>query len=76
MAWTAEFSPDSDKAKVGQATATWNKGDADEFSYSVRCDLDSDIGVFAADAKAAKSANDIKATGVSALITSLEAALN
>ena len=76
MAWTAEFSPDSDKDKVGQTTAIWNKGELDEFSYSIRCDLDSDLAKFAADSKQAKAENDAKQIGISALITSLEAALN
>lgn len=76
MAWTAEFTPDTDKNKVGQVTATWNKGQADEFVFSKRYDLGVDTNRFAAAAQSARTASESKTTRVSALITSLEAALN
>jgi len=36
MAWTAKVTLDFDKPDVGFASATWNEGEADVFTYSRR----------------------------------------
>ena len=36
MPWTAEVIVDRDKSDVGTATATWDAGGPDEFTYSRR----------------------------------------
>ena len=44
MAWTAYVVLDSDKDDVGTATAVWNEGGPDEFSYSRRARVSQEEG--------------------------------
>lgn len=60
MAWTVTFAQDFGAAgSVGTATAVWNKGLADEFSFSARVDDGTGgIGEFVRAAKAALKQRD------------------
>jgi hypothetical protein len=54
MPWTARITLDGDKPDVGTATATWNAGEPDEFSYSCRVKVSMTEGkAFAREANAA-----------------------
>ena len=76
--WTAKIILDDDKAtasiKVGTATATWNAGEVDEFSYSERISGSQvlDLDDFVANARAAltkKQAKEALELTISDLIT-------
>ena len=53
--WTATVTLDADKIDVGSATATWNAGEPDEFTFSRRVKVSAAEGrAFAAEAVAAR----------------------
>ena len=55
--WVATLRLDDDKLDVGTATATWNAGEVDEFTYSKRVKVTVAEGrAFATEAVAAKRA--------------------
>jgi len=77
MAWTSQVRLDEDKTDVGYATATWNSGEADEFSYTRRVKVNAASGqAFVADALAALVARDEKLAAEGPLATILEDWLN
>ena len=54
MAWTAKVTLDFDKPDVGFASATWNEGEADAFTYSRRAKVSgAEAAAFKAEAIAA-----------------------
>lgn len=61
MPWTTTITLDADKPDVGTATAVWNAGQADEFTYSRRARMTLAEGqAFAAEAIAARDADAAK----------------
>ena len=77
MAWTVTFTPDNDKEDVGSATAVWNAGLADEFTFTARIRANRDgIAEFKKDALAAKDERDATATKGTTLAADIEAEMN
>lgn len=72
MAWTATIVLDADKPDVGTATAVWNAGQADEFTYSRRARMTLAEGqAFAAEAIAARDADAAKKAQEASLAATL-----
>ena len=58
MAWTGTVTLDRDKDDAGMASATWNAGEADAFTYSRRAKVSgSSAAAFKVDAIAALTAH-------------------
>lgn len=77
MPWTGKVILDPDKSDVGTATATWNEGLPDEFTYSRRAKLTvAERNAFVAEAKAALSVRDTQGTKETSLSANLTTALN
>ena len=77
MAWTSTIVLDEDKQSVGHATAVWNAGQADEFTYSRRVVVNATDGqTFAAEAKAARTAKIARTTREATLKATLDGYLN
>jgi hypothetical protein len=76
MAWTdVIINLNTDNPNVGDITATWNRGLADQFVYSARGNA-SQIPAFVAAAKAAQAAAATKQTNISAVQSQILTALN
>ena len=70
--WTATVKLDADKTDVGSATAVWNAGGPDEFTYSKRLKVTVAEGqAFAAEAVAARDEAAARAVREVALSTTL-----
>jgi len=77
MAWTSSVTLDADKENVGHATAIWNAGEEDQFTYSRRAGVNaSEAAAFVAEAHAALIARDAKASREASLTAFLEGLLN
>lgn len=75
MAWTATVTLDADKTDVGTATAVWNTGLADQFTYTARI-KQGQASAFIAAAKAAQSADVTKKSLEATFSASLTTAMN
>jgi len=72
MPWTTTITLDADKPDVGTATAVWNAGQADEFTYSRRAKVNLAEGrAFAAEAVAARKAAAARRTQEASLAGTL-----
>lgn len=77
MPWIAYVTLDVDKSDVGTASAIWNKGLADEFVYTRRVKISvAEKNAFAAEAKAALTANQNQNTKEADYSAQLTQALN
>ena len=77
MAWSVKIDLDADKPATGTTTATWNKGQDDEFSYSRRIEMNETDGyAFVAETKAAKVAHVQKKAAEATLAGNAEAWFN
>jgi len=73
MAWIAVVTLDQDQNDVGTASATWNAGEVDEFTYSRRAKLtQAEANAFVAEAVAARDARAAKAAQETALTAILQ----
>ena len=75
MAWTATVTLDPDKTDVGTATAVWNAGQADQFTYTNRIKQGS-AAAFITAAKAAQTAYASQKALQDSFSASLTTALN
>lgn len=77
MAWTGTIALDPDKPDVGVATAVWDTGQADVFTYSRRAKMSvADKNAFVIEAHAALTAFQALTTAQVTFATSLTTALN
>lgn len=77
MAWTCTVIEDIDKDNIGQATAVWDQGGADEFTYSIRSGFTGAAAAqFKADAIAAKDAYLANKAGNATKSTTLTTYMN
>ena len=77
MAWTVTISLDKDKDDVGSAVATWNSGQADQFTYHARLQATGASAIaFADEAKAELAEHLAKRAQEAVYVPVLEAILN
>ncbi len=73
MAWTCTVESDPDKDNVGEASAVWNGGMADEFVYSRRGKFTLvEANAFVSEARAARDAAATKVTTNASLTALLQ----
>jgi hypothetical protein len=76
MAWTdVIINLNTDNPNIGEVTAIWNKGLADQFTYVARGNA-SQIPAFVTAAKAAQAAAATKQTNLTTIQTKILTALN
>ena len=77
MSWTnAQFVRNTDNPNIGELTVVWNKGLADEFTYTDRVDSVAGLVAFKAAANAAQQAFAASQTALGNKVTQLLTFLN
>lgn len=77
MAWTGTIALDADKPDVGVATAVWNTGQVDQFTYARRAKMNvADKNAFVSEAHVALTAFQTLTAAQAGFATTLTTALN